>query len=232
MRAVLAVLGSVALVGVVLFAAASLLPACGALSRIAPSWAAWCPNNTQSDIEARLASLQATRIALETEIARRERELALYQCEAPIPRQALAEPPVLFDEPPAPIDEDAWDARDLGLLEGCWDLDSRFSTRDANGVQSRYQTWQMCFDGAGQGREEMRSDNGSVCRGPVQGQFQSDGRLLITEPGNLPCSDGGFIFQLQSQCTLKGDGTAECLVTQPETDASATVNFRRSARSP
>ncbi|MEM1232636.1 MAG: hypothetical protein AAGH70_00790 [Pseudomonadota bacterium] len=205
--------------------AASLLPACGALARVAPSWIAWCPENTQAAVEERLASLDATRFALETRIARRERELALYQCNVAAPRQAVRLP-----EPSAPIDRNAWDARDVGLLEGCWDLDSRFSTRDTQGNQSRYQSWTMCFDGSGRGTEEMRADTGSVCRGPITGQFEQDGRLLISEPGNLQCSDGGFLFRLESRCALNDDGTASCVVLQPETNASTNVNFRRSAR--
>ena len=76
----------------------------------------------------------------------------------------------------------------------------------------------------------MRAENGGTCSGSVRGSFNADGSLSIEEPGNLQCSDGEFIYRLSSRCQLKGDGTAACVVTQPEVGKSATINFRRAVR--
>ncbi|MCV6592374.1 MAG: hypothetical protein OIF48_05435 [Silicimonas sp.] len=208
--------------------AAILLPACGVWNRVAPSWFAWCPINAQAQVETRLAALEVEALDLRTRIAARERELALMQC---TPKPPVIELPPLKDPGPPPIDREAWTERDIASLEGCWELDSNFSTthRDT-GEQSTYKTWRICFDTQGNGEEEMRADNGNTCSGIVRSQFNARGVLEIEEPANLRCSDGGFIYRLSSRCTLKGDGTAACEVSQPEVGRSAILNFRRATR--
>lgn len=212
-----------------LWSAASLLPACGASGRIAGTWSNWCPVNKRQALEGRLAALTASNSDLERVILQRERELALLQCEPEVP--PVTPPASSVPEPPPQIDSEAWDDRRIDLLDGCWELESRFvTTNRQTGEESRYSEWTMCFDASGLGHEEMRADNGNSCSGPVEGRFDDAGNLVIEEPGNLPCSDGGFIYRLRSTCRLQDDGTASCVVRQPELGGSTTVDFRRSTR--
>ncbi|WP_299629084.1 hypothetical protein [uncultured Tateyamaria sp.] len=213
--------GSALLVGVVLWAAAALLPACGVGNSIAARWIDWCPVNKSAALDAQIAVLAEKNRTLERAILQRERELAQKQCEIP----------ELAQNTPEEIDRDAWDSGRVSLLEGCWDLDSRFATTNqSTGEQSTYTQWTMCFDADGRGREEMRANNGNTCSGAVQAGFEGDGALSIEEPGDLQCSDGGYIYRLSSRCTLKDDGNASCVVSQPEVGGRTTVEFRRSAR--
>lgn len=228
MRGFFAYVGAVVLVAVVAWMGAALLPVCGIGGRIAYTWQDWCPIDRRSETETRLAALSDARRQLEIDILQRERELALMQCE-PKPR-VQAELPEK-NEPPAEIDREDWNDRRIGLLDGCWELDSRFvTTNRQTGEESRYNSWTMCFGANGAGREEMRASNGNTCSGPVTGRFDSGGALVIEEPADLQCSDGGYIYRLISRCQANDDGTATCVVTQPEVGGSTTVKFRRSAR--
>ena len=209
------------LVCIAIGAAAALLPACGARNSIARTWVDWCPANKIQAAENKIATISEANRSLERRILQRERELALLRCDPEAPVQTAK---------PKEIDRQDWNSRRIGLLEGCWELDSRFATTNRQtGVQSRYTRWTMCFDARGVGREEMRADNGNSCSGPVTGSFDAGGDLVIEEPGNLQCSDGGFIYRLRNQCRLNENGTASCVVSQPEVGSSTTVEFRRSA---
>lgn len=217
MRFALAFIGMLLLLGLVLVSARLLLPACGVLPGGAGSWLFDCPATADVSARDRIDTINRENDDLEQSILVLERQVALRQC--------IAE-----DVAPEvrPIDREAWVGRDIGLLEGCWALDSRFTTRNQQtGVQSRYSVWEMCFDGSGVGVEEMQADNGNTCRGPISGQFADDGRLVLEQPGNLQCSDGGFIYRMISRCTLNSDGTASCAVMQPEPGSSSNVAFRR-----
>ena len=185
--------------------------------------------NTQALNDGKLAELAKRRSDLEREIADKESELALLQCAAVAEEPRL---PELLPEPEtAGIDEDDWNARDVSLLEGCWDLESNFSTTNRQtGVRSRYNVWRMCFDANGVGREDMRSESGSTCSGPVSGRFDANGSLVIEQPANLQCSDGGFIYRMRGQCALNQEGTANCALLQPEVGGTADVEFRRAER--
>lgn len=229
MRVISTIFGAVLLVAATVILGVLLLPACGVLKSVAPSWIDWCPVNARDKTEMRLAALTSRTLDLENQILQRERELALMQCVRKPPAVATIEEPVVEDPPE--IDRDAWAERDISTLDGCWSLDSKFSTTNRQtGISTRYTTWRMCFDELGNGREEMLAENGGTCGGSVQGRFNADGSLSIEEPGNLQCSDGEFIYRLSSRCELKGDGTAACVVSQPEAGRSATVNFRRATR--
>lgn len=226
MRVILTLILAAGLVGVVAGAAALALPACGAQRTVWATWLEWCPVNQAAETEAQLAAITARTQDLQARIEARERELALRQC---VPQQVarLAPPPA--PQTPAPIERDAWENRDLAVLEGCWSLDSSFTTTDRRtGRESRYTEWEICFDRAGNGREEMRADTGTACAGTVTSQFDSAGRLQIVQPANLQCTDGAFLFRMESACTLNPNGTASCAVRQPESGGSATIAFRRS----
>jgi hypothetical protein len=202
-----------------------LLPACGALP-----WANHCPP-TGYATAARMAELDAANIALGREVGALERELVLLQCTA-----ALPEPPPLPSLPPLPqppIDTEAWQRRDIGAMDGCWELDSDYRTQnDRTGEITHFTAWTMCFAADGQGRATMRATNGTTCEGPVTGSFAADGRLVVTEAGNLACSDATFIYRRDLGCALLDDGAASCSVEQPQVGRSSTVLLRRAAPDP
>lgn len=221
------IFGSAFLIAIVAWSAAALVPACGAGNRIAGTWFDWCPVNKAKQTETQLATLEGQNRVLLNQILQRERELALIQCE-PAPQQAALPAPA---PPPEKIDRQDWESGRIGLLDGCWELDSEFvTTNTTTGAETKYDQWIMCFDESGAGREEMRASNGNSCQGPVTGSFDGSGALIIEEPGDLTCSDGGFIYRLRSSCELNDGGTANCVVTQPEVGSSAIVEFRRSTR--
>lgn len=200
-------------------AAFALLPACGARLPFAGGLG-FCPAPEAAAAEARLDALGAEAAELTREAALLERDLAARPCAASAP----APPP----PPPPPIDAEAWSTRDIALLEGCWQLDSPFeTTHTGTGVVSHYDDWRMCFGRDGAGHEEMRSDTGTTCAGPVAGAFDASGTLVIEEPANLACGDGGFIYRLTSRCDLKPDGTAACRLEQPELGRTGAATFRR-----
>lgn len=232
MRGLLTYGGAGMLIALILWAAATVLPACGGGGRIAWTWSEWCPVNSNLNADNEIDALTDANRLLERSILQRERELAQLQCTPKVVAQAPLPAPVPPQQTlPEEIDPQDWNSRRIGLLEGCWELESKFvTTNRETGERSLYQEWSMCFDRNGSGREEMRANNGNTCRGPIEGRFDPNGALVIEEPENLQCSDGGFIYRLRSQCRLNKNGTANCVVTQPEGGGTTTVEFRRSAR--
>lgn len=215
----------IAFIAAVGLSAALLLPACGVVMR----GLSFCPAQDLAETELRLAALDDLNAALGREVAALERELGAVQCTAVYPPAATPpEPPRTAAVPPT-IDRDAWARRDLGVLQGCWQLDSNYSTRNQRtGVITDYTEWRMCFDGAGAGRAEMLGTNGITCTGPVTGRFAGDGSLEVAEAGNLQCSDQTFIYRRDLACSLSGNGAASCQVTQPAVGTTSTVRLRRS----
>lgn len=228
MRSFLTLFGAVLLVVISVTLGALLLPSCGVLNSVAGTWIDWCPENTRNENETRLAAISERNSQLLESILEKEREIALLQC---LREPEVAEVPELPRQTEPEIDRDGWMNREIASLEGCWNLESKFSTTDRRtGLTSRYTSWRMCFDANGVGREEMRAENGSTCSGPVQGRFGADGALEIEQPSNLQCSDGGFIYRLSSRCELDAGSGARCLITQPELGRSTNVEFGRALR--
>lgn len=133
--------------------------------------------------------------------------------------------------PPAPPAEDLtqedFGRGDIAVLKGCWELDSAYQIEDEQSGQiTVFNRWSLCFDESGQGVERMRATTGETCVGPVTGKFIG-GRLSITEPANLPCSNGIEIFQRNLDCNLDAQGRANCAVRQPQVDSTATARLRR-----
>lgn len=208
------VIGSVALVGLVAGGAWLILQACalpiGPLKNLG-----WCSNETARAARVQTAALEADRDTLEQRIFDLERELAAKQCVAVAP------------DPTWPLDPERWANGDLGLLRGCWDLDSSYRTRNLDtGEIVTYPEWQMCFDAKGKGTQTMRGSDGSVCEGEVVAAFGTDG-LSIDEGGDLPCSDGGAIHRRDIACAIATGGRATCATPQPETGGEMTVGFQR-----
>ena len=134
-------------VGAVAASAYLLLPACGVTVGGARGY--FCPAPEVMAAERRLDQLRAENTALLAAVSQLEGELAGRQCE-------VAAPPAAMPEATIPeIDGEAWAERDVGLLEGCWKLDSAYSTRnETTGVVTRYTDWRLCFDGEGLGTLE------------------------------------------------------------------------------
>lgn len=222
-------LGLLVIVGASGYAA---LAACRVEFPLLDRWLAQsCRSEAETAALARLDRLRSRNLALLRDIRRTENELAARQCEAV--------PPTPAPEPAAPpdsagIDPGIWNRGDIRVLDGCWELDSDFRTRDIQtGRITHYTQWEMCFDREGRGRETMTATNGTTCRGAVSGRFLDRGatgslqRLEVREPGNLRCSDGSYIHQRIITCELAGDGSASCVNFQPETGGRGEVRLRR-----
>lgn len=229
------VLLSLCLVVVTAFAGALALRACALRLPLVSDWLGQsCPSAAQLAAADRLADLVLQRDALIADIRAAERQLAQRQCQAVYETPEM--PPELpADSPPeAPqIDGEAWRERDLGLLEGCWQLDSDYRVRNSQtGAMTEYTEWQMCFDDAGRGAVDMQATNGTSCQGDIAGRFDAAGQLVLEESENLPCSDRTAILRRVITCSLAQDGAADCASHQPSADLTAQVRLRRSAGVP
>ncbi|WP_428929775.1 hypothetical protein [Marinibacterium sp. SX1] len=163
----------------------------------------------------RLAALELERIDIEREIYTLEREIAGIQCVATGPDQTR------------PMMPEGWANRSTSMLFGCWDISLDYRTRDVDtDAVAGYTDWQVCFDTGGQGREIMRDTAGIVCEGPVTASY-TDAGLSLSEPGDLPCSDGGYIHRREISCQLSDAGAAVCTALQPETGGRADVTIAR-----
>lgn len=203
---------SLGLVGLSAAWAGFALQACGVKAPLFPSA---CPGDTVDTARQDLAVLETRSADLTAQIAAAERELARIQCTA-----AAA-------DPYAPFDRDLWQQRQLGALYGCWELDSTYATRDVDTDEViTYGTWQMCFNGRGDGRQTMIGSDGSTCSGPVRAGYSPDGRLRVLEADNLACSDGGYIHRRDIACGLGGAGL-QCDTLQPETGGEASLGMSK-----
>ena len=131
----------------------------------------------------------------------------------PAPEPVPDPPPPAPPPPPPPradLPQDRWDQGDISMLNGCWNLDSNYRTRDIDtGRIDSVRTWQMCFDRNGRGRQTMTYDNGRRCEGPVQGRFE--GRtLVIDDTADLPCGDGYRVLHRVGRCERTSETRAEC----------------------
>ncbi|MGF6861543.1 hypothetical protein ABIE69_002115 [Rhodobacteraceae bacterium MBR-64] len=219
-----------ALVLVVLLGTALLLQACGVVLWGTTALARYCPIPVSVTDRGRLDELRSEGASLRSRIAFLEQELAARQCTvvfddpplAPVPPETAIQPPL--------IDRDAWERGDLDALTGCWDLEAQMRVRNVRTNRiTLYNQWNICFDGNGQGTEKMRATDGTTCEGPVSGSFDPSGRLIIEEPGNLSCSNDGWIFRRVASCTLQSDARATCSVFQPEPNITSTVRLQRAA---
>lgn len=133
----------------------------------------------------------------------------------PPPEADVAEPePNPATEPD--LAEEAWDDRNLEMLEGCWQRISNLMIDDVDtGQVHAVRDWQMCFHADGSGEQRLEFDNGAVCSGPIDAVFLPDGRLQIRDLEDVPCDDGRGIYAHIAECTRLPDGTAECVARQP-----------------
>lgn len=199
----------------VVAAAALLLPACavGGLGA--------CPPVPEVASAGRIDDLRARRAALEAEAAALARRLAALPA---------CVPPVTAAVPPAQdIPPDRWARRDIGLLEGCWSLDSDYAMQDRTGRVVRVESWQMCFGADGRGRQTQVFTDGTRCEGGIDGRFTEAGALQLADRGNVPCSGGHHIIARVGTCTLTPEGRATCENRHPSMPDQPphTVTLRR-----
>lgn len=226
MRFVISVL-ALLLVLAVLAAGWLLLGACGLRLPMIGTVTGGCTPQAVLERRADLALAQAANVDLAAQIAGLERELALLPCVADPPPPP---PPPPEPETPSGLAPDAFDEGDISVMEGCWELSSRYDVRDIRtGQVTRFRYWQICFDAQGNGREVMRATDGTRCRGQLSGQL-SGGRLTMREPGNLQCDSGAEIFRRDITCGLDASGTANCDTFQPEINGRGRATLRRAER--
>lgn len=214
---------SIALVIVVSFVFRLALQACD----IAPSAlrfvAGACPTELIEDRGNDVSLALAERDALEAHINYLQRRLALRDC--PI----VSPPPLGQVEASKAIDTEAWENRDVSLLDGCWELDSDLSFLNrVTGEIRAAQTWKMCFDGAGNGTQNLSLDGGGVCASDqVSAAFDAAGNLVVQDNSDIQCSDSTYIYERIITCQLADDGTADCVSRQPETGSRSSLSLRR-----
>lgn len=210
---ILAMIGGGVLVGLAVGASNATLRACALDLSILRGVSA-CERPTAPAARVQLAALAQDRVLLERRIVELETELARRQC-------AKAPP-----DPDAPLTRPGWDRGDLSMFYGCWKLDSVYRTRDVDSGEIRtYDEWRMCFATDGTGSQTMRATDGTLCKGAINAEFDG-GRLTLSEPGNLSCSDGGFIHNRQISCGLSGGG-ASCDTQQAQTGGAGGAAFER-----
>lgn len=206
-------LGLVVLVGA---GAALALQACAVRVSFLPGT---CVGDGVAADRAALDAASARGADLRARVLAAERELARLQCTT-----AAA-------DPYAPFDPQAWAVTDPGVLYGCWAFDSTYATRDVDTDEViTYGTWQMCFDGQGQGRQVMRGSDGTDCTGTISAGFAPDGRLMIAEASDLACADGGYIHRRDIACALGADQQLQCETLQPETGGEAGIGMSKMSR--
>ena len=127
------------------------------------------------------------------------------------------------------IDAEAWEDRDVGLLEGCWSLDSDYRLKDVGtGAVSKVDAWEMCFDSDGNGSQTVRFDDGIHCRSSqVSAAFDAVGNLVMSDNVNVSCDDNRFIYERTMTCSLAADGSASCVSSQEETGSRTPVRLHR-----
>lgn len=228
MRLVISVL-ALMLVLAVLVSGWLLLGACGVRLPLIGTLPGGCTPQAVLDRRDRLDRAQAANVDLAAQIAGLERELALMHCVADPPPPPPPPPPP-EPETPSGLDPDAFDDGDIAVMEGCWELSSRYNVRDIRtGKITSFRHWQICFDARGNGREVMRATDGTRCQGQLRGQL-SGGRLSMREPGNLQCDNGSEIFRRDITCGLDARGNANCDTFQPEINGRGSATLRRAGR--
>lgn len=120
--------------------------------------------------------------------------------------------------------------RDMASLDGCWSLESDLEIRTIGSGDTRpLPEWDVCFEegDGGAGTQVMRSDDGMLCEGAIQGSFNDEGALVLEEDEDLVCNDGTEIFKRTTTCSVGEDGLATCEAVQPRTGGRGTFALRR-----
>ncbi len=224
------------LVAAIGLSAALLLRSCGVRLPFSQRVVSFCDDPDRLALRADLSRTDRDNADLAARIGALEQRLAGLPC--------AADPPPLPPPPPPPkpkpaakprtpsgLAPDAFDGRDLSVMEGCWQLSSDYAVRDINtGRITRFRYWRICFDKNGNGTEQMRSTDGARCNGRLTGRMPGNGTLTMREPGNLRCDNGASIFRRDVTCKLDARGNANCTTYQPETRGRGAATLRRAGR--
>jgi hypothetical protein len=195
-----------------------LLPACAALS-----WTGWlpedsCPRAGPAPAQAALMREEERRDSLLAEFRRLERDLYTTDCPT--------DPAPDIEPDRALLDEERWRAQDIGLMAGCWQLESDYALTY---IQSQEQVtvplWRVCFDEQGRGRQEFDLSNGVTCEGPMAAAFESAEVMTLSDGGTIPCSDGSRILERRAECRLDATRRAACEIADER--GTAHVELRR-----
>lgn len=208
------------LYGGALAALALLALAAGLLTPVAGAWLTEKPASCgvvpgQLDAMRKEAALENRGAELRTLLATLTEDLGRKQllcpiavvpaAPAPFPRPAAVPIPL----PRADLPQERWERRDLGMLEGCWNLDSTVTvTNEARTQSSKLQSWRMCFDGAGAGQQTMVTEDGRRCEGPLAASFDGASTLLVTEPAR--CRGSLSMNRSTRSCQRVSDSEAVC----------------------
>ena len=216
---ILALLGAALLAGLAAWAALLIIPACsldlGPFGRLDH-----CPPASGRSTE--LSTEIERQALLMDRLNGLQRQLAMLpDCPPPPP------PPEPTPDPDR-LDAERWQESDITLLEGCWSLASDYSLQDVDtGAITDVASWEMCFDGQGQGNQELVFSDGATCSEPVTAIFLEDGRLRIEDDGDVDCSDGFYIYRRIMTCQLEPGGEAACQSRQPEGGGRSDVRIVR-----
>jgi len=117
---------------------------------------------------------------------------------------------------------DRWANKDLGVLQGCWNLGRDAPTvLNTSGFTGRKEdctakAGRICFDANGHGEREQTVSCPTAgtmsCRAPVTGQFSADGTFRTTQP-DVTCtgaSNARWVGRTLS-CRRVDDAQAACL---------------------
>lgn len=217
--------GPLAFLAAALVVYALVLPACAALPLFGRLFAGFCAAPTAL-AETPLGRERERRAALEAELHALERELrSLASCPVPAP-PPQPEPQQQAEADPAAIDPERWRQQDVGLLEGCWLLDSDYRLEVLEtGRVFTVPYWRACFDGAGAGRQEFRLSDQSRCASGMSAQFEGTDRLILDDRVQVPCTNGIRILRRRAICQLDAQNQAICEIRDER--GATTVRLRR-----
>lgn len=218
------------LVGLIGLSAWLALQSCGVRIPFTQKYLSVCETDEALRTRADLAGIIHANRALETRIGYLEHRLGGLICKADPPPPPPPPPPPK-PKTPSGLDPDAFDEKDISVMEGCWQLSSNYSVREINtGRITRFKYWRICFDKNGNGTETMRSTDGVRCQGRIKGRIPGNGKLTMREPGNLQCDNDSSIFRRDITCTIDKNGAAQCDTYQPETQGRSAATLRRARR--
>jgi len=139
---------------------------------------------------------------LRTLLATLTEEAGRRQLQCPLP----AAPP--SPAPRADFPRALWDRQDLTMLQGCWHLDAILHVLLGRDQPPLVSTWRMCFDVAGHGSQEIASQDGRRCSGPVEASFEGAALLRVTS--TQACSGPGLSIGVVLRCRRVSDTEAQC----------------------
>ncbi len=221
------------LVGLIGLCAWLLLQSCAVRIPFTQRILSVCETDQDRQTRADLAVVNRANQALSTRVGYLESRLGRLICKGDPPPLPPPPPPPPPPKPKTPsgLAPDAFNDRDISVMEGCWQLSSNYAVREINtGQITRFKYWRICFDSNGNGTEVMRSTNGVRCKGRLKGKMPGNGKLTMREPGNLQCDNDSSIFRRDITCTLDGAGKAQCDTYQPETKGRSAATLRRARR--